>query len=548
MTKKIVFLALFISSFSWGNELKFSLEKTNVIVHSISSYESTDHLEGVNEADVPQTFYFSIAETEKLVSITGTYTLNGKAKKFNFSSDLSISTINWSSVFNGLRTYSFTIPGNAMFQFEYKTSSNETIFLSDVFKNGLNDATDFFYEIQLPIGLELSTRHRTDKRTGNVVFTNSDFKENETRIYYLIHPKGIDPSTYLNDWFLNRIQSQEPLNKQLLPADLLQLAAKGKSPELAKACFQYVQKEIQYLDIENGLNALIPRPANQTISNKYGDCKDMALLLHQLLTTFGFESYLSISKTSSKQDSFDFPSISMANHMIVSLHLNNEYYFLDATEKECSFGDPSLQIIGTEAFLIQRKEAYFQVVPKELRFQPSATFDYFFRLNDGKPSYTLTMKFTEKFNLLFQHLTKYNSADEKTKQIIGHLIPYAHQVDSVHSTEHETSLFISSTIPTSYFNQINNQCYLDLKALPDLNHIFNITFNEDSALFKADITMNFHNLKFKPAFNLEKGIDLKSSNADNNYIFHVTPENSGKKGELLTYWKSYILKPAIIQP
>lgn len=555
MIRNTTFLIFILSCFFsispvFGTEeLKFSLEKTVVSVNSVGSYQTSNYFEGSNETGTDQTFYFSVSETENLVSKQGTFTINGRAQKIKFESNLTISTINWSSVFNGLRTYSFIVPPNCLFKFEYQTTSSELIFLTDIYKDGINDADDFFYEITLPDNMEASFRHRTEKKSGHFVISGQDFLPGEERLYFLIHPKGMDPNTYFNDWFVEKIKNHGVLNTDFLPEEIKTLAKRGKSLELAQACYEYVQNNIVYLDIENGLNALIPRQANQTILNKFGDCKDMAMLLHQMYQTFGFESYLTISKTSVKKDTYDFPSIAMANHMIVSLIWEDKIIYLDGTEKGCMFGDPSLQILGTEAFLMQKEQDQYQKVPETLLFLPKVSFDYEFYLNkSNQPAYRLKMNFQEKFALIFAHLYNYNDNSEKIRQVINYLIPYSHKVDSSFTDKHQTSIYVSCDLPASYYNVVNDRQYIDLKCLPEMNKLMHVIYNNDSARFAADFNFSFNHLKFKPGFDLNKGIDLETLNTQNKFTMHLTKENTGSKGILLNHWKTYILKPATYQP
>lgn len=555
MIGKLLFLilfscSLFFSKLVFGAEgLKFSLEKTIVQVNSVGFYQTFNYFEGSNETTTEQTFYFSVIETENLVSKQGTFIINGKPKKINFESNLTISTINWGSVFNGVRTYSFNVPPNCLFKFEYNTAASELIFLTDIFKDGINDADDFFYDITLPENMEASFRHRTEKRSGHFIISSQDFLPDEECMYFLIHPKGMDPNQYFNDWFIQKTKNHKPLDVTSLPEDLRNLAKKGKSLELAQACYEYVQENILYLDIENGLNALIPRQANETIQNKYGDCKDMAMLLHQMLQAFGFESYLSISKTSIKKDTYDFPSIAMANHMIVSLIWENKIYYLDGTEKQCLFGDPSMQILGTEVFLLQKKENQYQKVPETLLFQPKLSFDYQFYLNESnQPAYRLKMVFQEKFALIFRHLHNFNGMDDKTQKVVDYLIPYGHHIDSSFMDQHQKTIYVSCNLPSSYYNLVNNQQYIDLKCIPEMSKLMNLVYNNDSARFAADFTFSFDHLKFKSGFDTTKNIDFKTTNTQSTFDMHLTKENSGSKGNLVNYWKTYILKPATFQP
>lgn len=555
MIKNTTLLLLLLASFFAGSsvygaeELKFSLEKTVVLVNAAGTYQTKNYFEGSNETGTDQTFYFTVSETENLVSKQGTFTINGKSQKIKFESNLTVSTINWSSVFNGLRTYSFAIPANCLFKFEYQTTASELIFLTDIFKDGINDADDFFYEITLPENMEASFRHRTEKKSGHFVISSQDFLPNEECMYFLVHPKGVEPNAYFNEWFAQKIKDHGSINLEYLPENIRELAKKGKSLELAQACYEYVQENIVYLDIENGLNALVPRQANQTILNKYGDCKDMAMLLHQMLQAFGFESYLTVSKTSIKKDIYDFPSIAMANHMIVSLVWDNKIIYLDGTEKQCLFGDPSLQILGTEAFLLQKKTEAYQNVPGTLLYQPKVSFDYEFYLNaSNQPAYRLKMNFQEKFALIFAHLYKYTDNSETMRKVVNYLIPYSHKIDSSFTDKHQTSIYVSCDLPASYYNVVNEQKYIDLKCLPEINKLMHVVYSGDSARFDADFNFSFNHLKFKPGFDTNKGIDLETLNTQSKFNMHLTKENSGSKGTLVNYWKTYILKPATYQP
>src|SRR5690606_8803799 len=137
------------------------------------------------------------------------------------------------------------------------------------------------------------------------------------------------------------------------------------------------------------------------------------------------------------------------------------------TEKQCLFGDPSMQILGTEAFLLQKKENAYQHVPETLLFQPKVSFDYEFYLNtSNQPAYHLKMNFQEKFALIFAHLYNYNDNSESMRKVVNYLIPYSHRVDSSFTDKHQTSIYVSCDLPKSYFNAVNDQQYIDLKCLP----------------------------------------------------------------------------------
>ncbi|TAG57911.1 MAG: DUF3857 domain-containing protein [Cytophagales bacterium] len=54
---------------------------------------------------------------------------------------------------------------------------------------------------------------------------------------------------------------------------------------------RYVQDEIRYLSVSNGINSYKPHSPDVVLENRYGDCKDKVYLLLSLLEKEGIESY-----------------------------------------------------------------------------------------------------------------------------------------------------------------------------------------------------------------------------------------------------------------
>lgn len=78
----------------------------------------------------------------------------------------------------------------------------------------------------------------------------------------------------------DRLRSDQPVREQAQ-----KLVSGLKTPaEKISAIGRYVQKEFTYKAIEFGRRACIPNSPQEVIRNKYGDCKDLAVLLQQLLT------------------------------------------------------------------------------------------------------------------------------------------------------------------------------------------------------------------------------------------------------------------------
>ncbi len=94
----------------------------------------------------------------------------------------------------------------------------------------------------------------------------------------------------------------------------------------------HVQKHISYTAIEFGTRARRPNPAGQTLQQQYGDCKDQALLMHQLLLAAGIESHLALVNSNWRiQPSL--PSMDQFNHMVVHVPVLGSDWLIDTTDK-----------------------------------------------------------------------------------------------------------------------------------------------------------------------------------------------------------------------
>ena len=184
----------------------------------------------------------------------------------------------------------------------------------------------------------------------------------------------------LYNWYQSLVQQvNNELDAEIesIVADLV----KGKESdyEKAKAIFNWVQSNIQYVAFEEGLGGFIPRDPVNVCNKRYGDCKDMANLLCQMLNYVGLEAYLTwIGTRSIPYSYYEVPTAIVDNHMITTLILDGERLFLDATGKYTPFPLPTPMIQGKEA-MIGMGDGQFEIhkvpeVEKEKNLLIDSTF------------------------------------------------------------------------------------------------------------------------------------------------------------------------------
>ncbi|MFA6383841.1 MAG: DUF3857 domain-containing protein [Candidatus Omnitrophota bacterium] len=106
-----------------------------------------------------------------------------------------------------------------------------------------------------------------------------------------------------------------------------------------RAIHSFCAQKIRYVAVEYGEAGYEPHQAADIYKNKYGDCKDQAILLVTMLKEAGFTAWPVLIPA---RDSFnmnpDFPAM-LFNHCIAAVSWEGKIVFMDPTAETCSFGD-----------------------------------------------------------------------------------------------------------------------------------------------------------------------------------------------------------------
>lgn len=109
--------------------------------------------------------------------------------------------------------------------------------------------------------------------------------------------------------------------------------------EKAREIYNFCAQKIRYVAVEYGQAGYEPHKAEDVYKNKYGDCKDQAVLLVTMLREAGLTAWPVLIATKSYYNLEDnFPAI-LFNHAIACIYLKDERIFLDPTAETCSFSD-----------------------------------------------------------------------------------------------------------------------------------------------------------------------------------------------------------------
>jgi tetratricopeptide (TPR) repeat protein len=147
----------------------------------------------------------------------------------------------------------------------------------------------------------------------------------------------------------------------------------------------FVQREIAYQPVPFGIRSRVPQPAERTLANRFGDSKDIAFLLAQMLATVGVDTRIALVNTTQPVQT-KLTTLDQFDHMVVIIPQGDGGRVIDATDKEADARLPvPLRLAGRDAFVIDDRQprlvrlsrpsldSYRVTVDRKIRFDDRGT-------------------------------------------------------------------------------------------------------------------------------------------------------------------------------
>ncbi|MDP2922594.1 MAG: DUF3857 domain-containing protein [Candidatus Omnitrophota bacterium] len=126
----------------------------------------------------------------------------------------------------------------------------------------------------------------------------------------------------------------------------------GSDLEKARRIYEFCAQNVRYVAVEYGQSGHEPHKADDIFLNRYGDCKDKAVLLVAMLREAGLSAYPVLIPTRGIYPiTEDFAEVAF-NHAIAALVYKDKVIFMDGTASTVSFGDIPLDDQERNVFII----------------------------------------------------------------------------------------------------------------------------------------------------------------------------------------------------
>jgi transglutaminase-like putative cysteine protease len=188
---------------------------------------------------------------------------------------------------------------------------------------------------------DLQPQRTESDGTVRIVFERGAIDSLETADSYLPADMPAYPSVAFStgtSWQLVAEDYAAIVEGKIRSGDVKAVAEKlshGKQSQFEKvqAISGYLNKEIRYTGVEFGDAKIVPHSPNETLVQKYGDCKDKSTLLVAMLRAAGVPAYLALLNAGGRMDvPADLPGMGFFDHAIVYIPGSPDLW-IDATDE-----------------------------------------------------------------------------------------------------------------------------------------------------------------------------------------------------------------------
>jgi len=214
-------------------------------------------------------------------------------------------------------------------------------------------------------------------------------------------------------------QKVTPGVQEIVDKIAAQTQGKGESDKV-KAVWKYLNDNVRYVALSDGLQGFIPMKAAVVCSKKYGDCKAVAGLISVLCRSLGLKAdpILLGIRPALGQVPVDLPGPGNFNHSIARVEADGKVLWLDATVRDGAFDVTPYSDQGVDVVVARPGAPFFDKIPVQPAETNRADGTVVFEPGqDGSMQMTYDGHLTGNYALLIRSIANEDTADQFRKWI-----------------------------------------------------------------------------------------------------------------------------------
>jgi transglutaminase-like putative cysteine protease len=353
-------------------------------------------------------------------------------------------------------------------------------FFTSLYLSGYDPIDKLFINILSPAGRPLHIKSENTTHTAatstqgaytsymwNLENLSGVQPDNDLPYWYNPYPKiWIGEFTtwkQVNDWAL-KLYTPSIVSGSKVSEVIESIKKAHKSTEARmEAALHVVQNEVRYTGLEAGIGGYKPRNPADVYEQKFGDCKDKALLLCYMLRQLNIQAYPALVNTSSRgQINKWLPSPNAFNHCVAMVELAGKTYWYDPTIADQGGRYDNIYFPDYQSALVIRENTT-ELTPILLSDLTKTKVIENFMINDMNGSAELSI--TTQYSGYEADDQRYYFSNNQIKEIEKSYLNYA----AKHYAEIEVSkpLITSDNKQTNVFTTYENYTITNFWYAPD---------------------------------------------------------------------------------
>jgi transglutaminase-like putative cysteine protease len=173
-----------------------------------------------------------------------------------------------------------------------------------------------------------------------------------------LSPVAVRTWPEISRWYADLLKPQMDLRGDLKSITSKIIKGLETDEEKLRAIYEWTRDRIRYIAVAIGIGGYEPNPVQDIMHNKYGDCKDMTILMCAIAEEAGLDVYSALISTRNHGiPDTSLPAVSQFNHVIAFCPtIGDSGIWMDATDKTCPFGQLPWYDQGMAVLLVKPDE------------------------------------------------------------------------------------------------------------------------------------------------------------------------------------------------
>jgi len=218
------------------------------------------------------------------------------------------------------------------------------------------------------------TKPLIEKNNGAIkysyIFEDTSYSENEDFMPPPDETIGVISLSSMSDWKQVADWWREGVNANtvddpVITTKTMELVKDKIDPkDKVRAILEFIQDKFRYVSMSLGDHTVELHGTNETFQNRYGDCKDLVVLVRQMLKIAGIDANICLfSGEFNGNPQHRLPNPSAFDRVILELNINNQEYFIDPQAKGFDLGELPSSYDNAYVLIILPDSYHFKNLP-----------------------------------------------------------------------------------------------------------------------------------------------------------------------------------------